>query len=115
MCKLDLKDAYFTIPLHARSHKFTRFQFGGRTYQFPRTLTKVVKPIVGMLRKMGVRMIGYLDDMLIMNSTLRGAREDILSPKYILENLGFVINMENVLCCWPSQVLRGNQISGLRY
>ena len=49
------EDAYFTIPLHARSQKFTRFQFQGKTYQFtclpfgstsaPCTFIKVLKPI----------------------------------------------------------------------
>ena len=33
MCKLDLKDAYFTVPLHSRSQKFIRLQFQGRTYR----------------------------------------------------------------------------------
>jgi len=76
MCKLDPKDAYFAIPLHARSQKFTRFQFKGKTYQFtclpfgltshPRTFTKVLKPIAGILRKMGIWIIIYLDDVLIM-------------------------------------------------
>ena len=36
----------------------------------------------------------YLHDMLIMNSTLEGARKDIMILKSILENLGFLINME---------------------
>ena len=95
MCKLDLKDAYFTIPLHARSQKFTRFQFKGKTYQFtclpfgltsaPRIFTKVLKPLAGILRKMCIRIIIYLDDMLIMKSTFKGAWEDILTLKYILE------------------------------
>ena len=76
MCKLDLKDAYFTIPLHARSQKFTRLQFKGKTYQFtclpfgltsaPRICTEVLKPIAGILGKMGTWIIVYLDDMLII-------------------------------------------------
>lgn len=102
MCKLDLKDAYFTVPLHSRSQKFIHYQFQGRTYQFtclpfglssaPRIFNKFLKPVTGLLRKMGIWMIVYLDDMLIMNSTLEGAREDILILKSILENLGFLIN-----------------------
>ena len=87
MCKLDLKDAYCSVPLHRRPQKFIRFQFQGRTYQFtclpfgltsaPRIFTKILKPVTGILRKMGIRIIVYLDDMLIMNSTLEGARKDI--------------------------------------
>ena len=104
MCKLDLKDAYFLVPLHRRSQKFIHFQFQGKTYQFtclpfgltsaPRIFTKILKPVTGILRKMGIRIIVYLDDMLIMNSTLEGARKDIMILKSILENLGFLINME---------------------
>ena len=104
MCKLNLKDAYFSVPLHRRSQKFIRFQFQGRTYQFtclpfgltsaPRNFTKIFKPVTGILRKIGIRIIVYLHDMLIMNSTLEGARKDIMILKSILENLGFLINMK---------------------
>ncbi|KAK3754777.1 hypothetical protein QZH41_019696, partial [Actinostola sp. cb2023] len=62
--------------------KFTRFQFLGKTYQItclpfglssaPRIYTKVLKPVVGTLRKMGVHLVSYLDDMLIMNNTRAG-------------------------------------------
>ena len=79
MCKLDLKFAYFSVPLHRRSQKFIRVHFQGRTYQFtclpfgltsaPRIFTKILKPVTGILRKMGIWIIVYLDDMLIMNST----------------------------------------------
>jgi len=34
MCKLDLKDAYFAVPLHPDSQKFVRFQWGQKNYQF---------------------------------------------------------------------------------
>lgn len=47
----------------------------------------------------------YLDDMLIMNSTLEGAREDILILKSILENLGFLINMAKSIFI-PVQVFK---------
>ena len=114
MCKLDLKDAYFSVPLHRRSQKFIRFQFQGRTYQFtclpfgltsaPRIFTKILKPVTGFLRKMGVRIIVYLDDMLIMNSTLDGARKDIMILKLILENLGFLINLEKSIFV-PVQII----------
>jgi len=43
---------------------------------------------------MGIRIIIYLDDMFIMNSTFKGAWEDILTLKYILERLGFLINLK---------------------
>ena len=58
-----------------------------------------------MLRKMGVQMIAYLEDMLIMkSSTSHCAREDILSLKYILENPGFLINLEKSIFL-PVQVI----------
>ena len=54
---------------------------------------------------MGVRRIVYLDDKLIMNSTLDGARKDIMILKSILENLGFLINMEKSIFV-PEQIIK---------
>ena len=34
MVTIDLKDAYFQIPIHPRSRKFLRFAAGGRAWQF---------------------------------------------------------------------------------
>ena len=34
MCKLDLKDAYFCVPLHKKSKKFVRFRWSGNLYEF---------------------------------------------------------------------------------
>jgi len=92
MCKLDLKDAYFTIPLHSRSQKFTRVQFKGKTYQFtclpfgltsaPHTCAKVLKPTAGILGKIGTPIIVYLDDMLIINSLKVHSRESRISDEH---------------------------------
>ena len=104
----------FLGPLHRRSQKFIRFLLQGRTYQFtclpfgltsaPRIFTKILKPVTGILTKMGIRIIVYLDDMLIMNSTLEGSRKYIMILKSILENLGFRINMEKSIFV-PVQII----------
>ena len=108
MVKIDLKDAYFTLPLHPNSRKFVRFQWGRDIYQFlclcfglgpaPRLFTKLMKVPMALLRRLNIRLIVYLDDILIMGSS----EEEILMARdtviYLLEALGFVIN-------WAKSVL----------
>lgn len=65
MCKIDLKDAYFAVPIHPEHQKLLSFQFQNVTYQFkclslgltsaPRIFTKVLKPLVAFLRRLGLR------------------------------------------------------------
>ena len=76
LLKLDLKDAYLTVPIHQNHRKYLCFHWHGQTWQFqvlpfglnsaPCTITKLTKPIVSILRRLGVRVIIYLDDMLLM-------------------------------------------------
>ena len=101
MIKLDLKDGYFSIPSH---QNFLSFMWKKKTYQFtclpfglssaPLTFTKVMKPLVAYLRSLGIRLLIYLDDMLILAQT----REELLKWRSIvldlLENLGFLINYQ---------------------
>lgn len=60
----------------------------------PRLFTKIMKPVVALLRRSGIRLIIYLDDLLFMNSQEEGLRQDMATAQYLLENLGFVINFE---------------------
>ena len=67
MCKLDLKDAYFTVPLDQNSRKFVRFQWKGNPYEFvclyfglgpaPSVFTKLLKIPLSLLRKINIRVI----------------------------------------------------------
>ena len=104
MVKIDLKDAYFTVPLHPSSRKYVRFRWKNLIYQFlclcfglgpaPRLFTKLMKVPMSILRRLGIRLIIYLDDILIFGSSqeeIELARDTTL---YLLENLGFVINRE---------------------
>ena len=100
LCKLDLKDAYFYVPLNKQSRKYVRFEWEGSLYESiclysglgpsPKLLTKLIKRPVSILRKLYLRIIVYLDDFLILGKTLE---EKILRRDtviYLLQNLGFV-------------------------
>ena len=78
MIKLDLKDAYLQVPVHEAHQCFLQFAWEGKQYKFqclpfglssaPRVFTKLLKPVVGLLRQIGLRLIIYLDDMLFMHA-----------------------------------------------
>lgn len=104
MCKVDLKDAYFSIPIHPNSQKFLHFEWEGSLYQFvsicfclsPALLifTKLLKVPITLLRKLKIGLIIYLDDILLMASSkadLKITRDTFI---FLLQHLGFVINVK---------------------
>ena len=104
MVKIDLKDAYFSIPLHLETQKYVRFQWKRNIYQFlchcfglgsaPRIFTKLLKIPISVLQKINIWLIVYLDDILIMLRSL----EEILMNRdtaiFLLQHLGFAINLQ---------------------
>jgi len=104
MCKIDLKDAYFSIPLEEASQEFVTFEWKNRIYQFlclcfglapaHRIFTKIMKVPIALMRKLMIRLIIYLDDILIMAPSKKEAilaRDTLI---YVLQMLGFVINIK---------------------
>jgi len=136
MVKLDLKDAYLQVPIHQEHQSLLQFQWQGKTYQFvclpfgltsaPRVFTKVMKPVVGLLRQMGIRLVIYLDDILIMHHS----KEELLQflplicqlfkalglmvnleksqtvPKQEMEFLGFQVNSASLQLAFPAEKMR---------
>ena len=114
MCKIDLKDAYFSVPLGTRSRKLVRFRWKGVLYEFlclafgigpaPRIFTKLMKVPVSILRRLGIRLVIYLDDLLIMGSS----QEEVIQARdtimYLFYHLGLTINMKKSILS-PSQEL----------
>ena len=104
MCKIDLKDAYFSVLLSKDSRKLVRFQWEGSLYEFlclcfklntaPRAFTKFLKVPMSVLRRLMIRAIIFLDDLLIFGSTMEEilvARDPVI---FLLQHLGFVINFK---------------------
>ena len=60
LCKVDLQDAYFAIPLNKESSKYVRFKWSGDLYEFlcfyfgsgpaPEVFTKLLKILIVLLR-----------------------------------------------------------------
>ena len=102
MCKLALKDAYLSIPIHQSFRKSLKFTWHGRTYEYtalpfglsaaPRVFTKLLKPILGSLRETGIHLIAYLDNFLLIGKTKNQAEEPFQKTKTLMDSLGFVIN-----------------------
>ncbi|XP_040200959.1 uncharacterized protein LOC120932552 [Rana temporaria] len=104
LVKVDLKDAYLTVPMHPDSQHLLRFRWWGRIWQFtclpfglssaPWCFTKLLKPVVAALRSRGVRLIIYLDDLLILTHSKTMAYRHMNWTIDLLQTLGFIINRE---------------------
>ena len=104
LVKIDLKDAYLTVPIWKDHQKYLRFLWKDTILEFaclpfglataPRVFTKLMKPVVGALRQRGIRLIIYLDDILIMAESQDLAFHHAASTLNLLEGLGFIVNYQ---------------------
>lgn len=112
MGSLDLKDAYFLIPVIEDHRKFLRFKFGGKIFQFlclpfglsisPYIFTKIMKPVINMLSLQGIILNLYLDDFLFIDKSKIRCEINMKRAIMLLEYLGFIINYQKS-CLIPSQ------------
>ena len=63
-----------------------------------------MKPVVAYLRGLGIRLIIYLDDLLILNSSITGLLQDLKIIIDLLERLGFILNYKKSVTN-PQQLL----------
>jgi hypothetical protein len=114
MVKIDLQDAYLTVPILPSHCRFLQFEWKGRVYEFtclpfglssaPWGFTKILKPVVAFLRKNGIKLIFYLDDILIISSSKEQAAKDFNIAKGLLEDLGFIVHQTKSIAT-PSQTI----------
>lgn len=72
-------------------------------------LTKTLKPALTLLRELGVRLVAYIDNILVMTETEEIARDHTCR---LLEDLGFIVHSEKSVTT-PSQELEFLGMSGL--
>lgn len=102
LASVDLKDAYFLVPIHPHYKKYLRFLFLDVCYEFnclpfglntaPLVFTKIMKPVVEHLRLHGWLSTIYLDDILIIGKSYSECLNNVKATITLLERLGFIIN-----------------------
>ena len=100
--KIDLKHAYFYLELAEKLRPYVRIQVGEDIYQFqaacfglstlPQLWMEVMKVFQKLWRKRGILCFIYLDDILVVNSTQNGVRENLSFMLQTLQEAGMVIN-----------------------
>ncbi|XP_075307052.1 uncharacterized protein LOC142368762 [Odontesthes bonariensis] len=101
---VDLKDAYFHIPIYPPHRKYLRFAFQGICYEYrvlpfglslsPRVFVRCTEAAIAPLRRQGIRLATYLDDWLLLAQSEQEARAHTRILIRHLSDLGFVINAE---------------------
>ena len=104
MASIDLKDAYYSVPIALTDRKFLRFRWRNHLYQYsvmpnglacaPRYFTKLLNPVFAYLRKQGCECFQYIDDSFITADEVVTCSQSVQQVVHVLQSLGFVIHPE---------------------
>ena len=98
LASIDLKDAYFQIPLHQSSRKLLRFLSEGTVCQFkalcfglsttPQVFTNIFAVVSVWAHSHGIPLLRYLDDWLVLASSEAEAKKNIQDLLSIVTSSG---------------------------
>ena len=101
---VDIRDAYLHVPMSRDVRRYLRLKVNRHVYQFtclpfglatsPREFTKLLRPVVTLLRLKGIRLHVYLDDWLICASSPAQAQLHANLVIRVLQHLGWIINFD---------------------
>lgn len=112
--KIDLKDAYYSVPIALTSRKYLKFTWRGILLQFtclanglssaPRAYTKLMKPVFSSLRKDGHLNVSYIDDSLLQSETFDMCKVNVQDTMTLMDSLGLTVHPEKSIFI-PSQII----------
>ena len=112
MASVDLKDAFYSIPIFYNHQKYLKFCFNGATYMFTcmpngygpamRVFTKVLKAPFAYLREKNHISVAYVDDTWLQCTTYEECLDNISDTINLLRSLGFTIHIDKSI---PTQVI----------
>ena len=109
---VDLTDAYYTVKLHKESRKYCRFIVDGQIYEYvalpmgltcsARIFTRVALFMGSRLRRHGVRLVLYIDDLLVVASSKELCDQHVALLLQAIAEFGFLLNEKKSNLC-PAQ------------
>ena len=102
--RVDLKDAYLHVPLHPNIRPWFRYRVLGEVFQWrsipfgfkdsPRMFQKLIVEGLTPLRSQGLRLVIYLDDILLISPSYSQCLQEANLLVQLLLKLGFVVNLK---------------------
>lgn len=101
---VDLRHAYYSVPIAEEHQVKLRFMKSGKIYQYlclpngiscaPKQFTKLMKPVYASLRMLGHKNSGYIDDSLLMGDTYSECSNNVTDTVHLMRDVGFMIHEE---------------------
>ncbi len=122
---VDIKKAYYSIPLATEQQHLFRFVHRNKIYQYcvmpngvgpgPRLFTKLMKPVFAKLRNEGHVSSGFIDDSLLCGNTKDRCKNNVIATSNLMSDLGFILNFAKSVFI-PTQVIvhLGNVIDSVK-
>ena len=102
MASVDLKHAYYSVPIHHVDRKYLKFKHRGQLYSYtcfpnglcfcPRWFTKLLKPVYSNLRSLGYLSASFIDDFYLQGDTAEECRENVDATVQLFQSLGFFVH-----------------------
>ena len=102
MASVDLKDAYYSVPIASEQRQFLMFKWENKYYRYtclpnglacaPRLFTKILKPIYAHLHSLGHTSMGHIDDSFLVGYTHSACQQNVTDTVATFTKLGFVVH-----------------------
>ena len=114
LASIDIKNAFYTIPMNPDYTKFLKFQVFNQIYQFkvlpmgfrdsPRLFCKILKCVMAHLHSKGHVSSLYIDDFFLVGNSFDECKQNVTDTLNLLSSLGFEISSKS--CLTPAQELK---------
>ena len=104
MASVDLKDAYFSVPICDQDRRFLRFWWRDSLFQFtalpnglacaPRIFTKLLTPVYSALHEEGHECFPYIDDSFVVGDSREQCAHTAGELCRALDGLGFYVHQQ---------------------
>ena len=104
MAIFDLQDAHLVVSIAGIHVKFLKFVWQGKVYMYvvmpfglaeaPKKFTKLLKPVLSKLRRMGITLAIYIDDGWVWARTFHQCMQNIIITMKLFAKVGFLLHKE---------------------